>query len=603
MGYIDAKFKEASPETTVQNIIAALKSIDVEVYENWHDSGLENCCSLTVHAGKGFPSANGKGINKEFARASAYGEFIERLQSGLFFYKYQSFECDSEVNLQCYAPDGKYFTKEELIQNADWFECLTQRYTGLTKEALATQCEMYAHTDDGRILCVPFYSIFENKHVYLPAGFVEHIYASNGCCAGNTKEEALIHALAEIMERKSSIDAISKGEPFPEIPEEVLQSFPTVSKILAKIRECEDLDVKIFDCSIGNGFPVISTRIINKKSHGYLVNFAADPVLEIAIQRTLTEMFQARNLETIALNDYKPILDSTLSIRSSVNVLNQLETGRGLFNMDYFSEEFTCDRKATNFEDNSNLTNHQLLEKTLELYKQLELPVLIRNYDFLGFPCFMVVVPGFSESRGFRLNEPIQEYAVGDKVSQILRNPKAFNNTDISIVFMFNKMISNIVARKTNFRLLSGIPLDMSACDLLFDVTMSYLACRFGSIKTAISHIERLCDSSRISDKDKQYFKCVEQYLTLQSNGISGEKLFCILNKFNKKCFVEQLEINLSNGSPFDEYLLECDGRNCDNCRYREQCHYEYIRKMIQNAGQAYNRAKDAQKPENFITI
>lgn len=329
MQHIDEKFKDASPESTVERIRNILKSVNIDVSEHWNDSGIENCNSLRLGAGKGYPSSNGKGITKAFARASAYGEFIERLQSGLFFYKLQSFECDPAVNLQCYAPDGKYFTQEELIQNADWFDYLIKSYPGLTREDLALQCEMYAHTHDGRILCIPFYSLFEDKYVYLPAGFIEHIYSANGCCVGNSKEEALLHALSEIMERKSSTSAILNSNAFPEIPEDVLQSFPTVSKILKELRESKDIDVKIFDCSIGNGFPVISTRIINKLSHGYLVNFAADPVLEIAIQRSLTEIFQGRNLGTIAFKNKKPILADSSSVRVASNVLNQLETSNG----------------------------------------------------------------------------------------------------------------------------------------------------------------------------------------------------------------------------------------------------------------------------------
>ncbi len=603
MQYIDEKFKDASPKATVERIIDILKSINVEVTEIWNDSGLENCHSLTLRAGKGFPTSNGKGVSKEFARASAYGEFMERLQSGLFFYKFQSFENDPEVNLQCFAPDGKYFTKEELIENADWFDYLTESYKGLSRQELARQCEMYAHTKDGKILCVPFYSLFEDRYVYLPVGFIEHMYSANGCCVGNTREEALVHALAEIMERKASTSAVINGNSFPEIPEDILMSFPTVAKILKRLRECEELDVKIFDCSIGNGFPVVSTRIINKTSHGYHVNFAADPILEIAIQRSLTETFQSRHLATIALNDYKPILKNATGVRTSANVLNQLESGRGSFSADYFAEEITCDRKATNFEDNSNLTNTELLEKTLELYKKIGNPVLVRNYDFLGFPCYKVIVPGFSESRAMRLTEPVQEYAMGDEVSRILRNPKAFDRADLSIITMFNQMISATISRRGNFTRLSGLPLDFATANSLWNITMAYCSYRMNDLKSAIQNTDALTRKTHLSEEDRGYFTCVRQYLTLIQSGIPEDKLNAILNKFNKKCYVEQLERNLAKGSPFDEYLLECTPKDCTNCRYKDSCHYDYIRTLIKNAGKVYSEFTDGQNKENFITL
>ncbi len=602
MQFIDEKFKDASPVRTVERIIDILKSINIEVTENWHDSGLENCHSLTLHAGKGFPTSNGKGVSKEFARASAYGEFMERLQSGLFFYKFQSFENDPEVNLQCFAPDGKYFTKEELIESADWLDYLTESYK-ITKEELARQCAMYAHTNDGKILCVPFYSLFEDKYVYLPVGFIEHMYSANGCCVGNTREEALVHALAEIMERKASTSAVINGNSFPEISEEVLMSFPTVAKILKRLRECEELDVKIFDCSIGNGFPVVSTRIINKISHGYHVNFAADPILEIAIQRSLTETFQSRNLATIALNDYKPILQNASGVRTSANVLNQLESGRGSFSADYFAEELTCQRKATDFEDNSDLTNAELLKKTLELYKEIGKPVLVRNYDFLGFPCYKVIVPGFSESRAMRLTEPVQEYAMGDEVSRILRNPKSFSKAELSLIPMFNQMISATISRRGNFTRLSGLPLDHTTSDSLWSITMAYCSYQMGDLKGAIQNTDALTRKPQLSDEDRGYFTCVRQYLTLIHSGVSEDKINLILNKFNKKIHVEQLKKNLAKGSPFDEYLLECTHSDCTNCRYKNSCHYDYIRTLIKNAGKVYQKFTDGQNKENFITL
>ncbi len=74
MQYIDEKFKEAKPQDTVAKIKGILDSLGIEVYETWYDSGLENCYSLTVSAKGGIPTSNGKGITKDFARASAYGE-------------------------------------------------------------------------------------------------------------------------------------------------------------------------------------------------------------------------------------------------------------------------------------------------------------------------------------------------------------------------------------------------------------------------------------------------------------------------------------------------------------------------------------------------
>ena len=96
---IDEKFKDASPGDTIARIKEILAQLDIHLVEDWIDTGIEHCYGLHVHGDRGFPYANGKGVTADFARGSAYGEFIERLQSGLFFYKFQSLENDPELLL------------------------------------------------------------------------------------------------------------------------------------------------------------------------------------------------------------------------------------------------------------------------------------------------------------------------------------------------------------------------------------------------------------------------------------------------------------------------------------------------------------------------
>ena len=215
----------------------------------------------------------------------------------MFFYKYQSLENDDSVFLHSFAPDKRYMTKEEILADSEWMEPIAKRYN-ITKENIANQCQIYACSD--KILMLPYYSLFEDKYVYLPAALIEHIYGANGCCVGNTKEEAWVHALSEILERHSSIEILKSGKPAPIIPREKLNEFKVVNAILKKIEEQGIYDVEILDYSYGKKFTVIATRIINKKTKGYLVNVGADPVFEIAVQRTLTEILQGRNLDNFA---------------------------------------------------------------------------------------------------------------------------------------------------------------------------------------------------------------------------------------------------------------------------------------------------------------
>ena len=159
MQHIDLKFKDSKPTETVEKIKNILNSVDIQVEESWNTSGVANCCSLNVHVEKGIPRTNGKGVTPELAQASGYAEFIERIQSGIYLNSYQSIHRDKDFNFHSYAPDCKYLTVDELIENGDWMDHVIDEYSGrLTREELAEQCEMHAGSE--KILTVPYYSYF-----------------------------------------------------------------------------------------------------------------------------------------------------------------------------------------------------------------------------------------------------------------------------------------------------------------------------------------------------------------------------------------------------------------------------------------------------------
>lgn len=604
MQHIDIRFKDNDPKETVKQIQDILQSIGVEVTETWYDSGVEGCYSLSVYANGGVPSANGKGVTKELARASAYGEFIERLQGGLFTYKYQSIHRIPAINLHAYAPDKKYMTTEELIACGEWMDSIIWTYGQgqLTRNDIAEQCLAYACSDDDRILTVPFYSLFENKYVYLPIAFVDQIYATNGCCVGNTKEEAWVHALSEMMERHASLKMLTSGKSAPKIPDETLRKYPTVSKILDQIRSNKDFEVDIFDYSIGNGFPVVSTRIISKKDHSYRVNVAADPVFEIAVKRTLTELFQGKNLDNITKRHNGTILKNVSDFSAVDNVINQLETSSGFFTADFFADELTCETQAAEFQDNSAKTNAELLEYMLSLYREMGKPVYVRNFSFLGFPCYRFVVPGFSEALSVRLTEPFSQYAFADEAAKTLRDAASATNDDLVWMMMHSDSIRGIIGRYNQFGRISGIPLANGSVGYpLTGITRAYASYRLGRLSDAISYLNTCIDSSLIEESDKVYFQCINRYLQLVTAGIAQDKIRSIMGKFFTRDVVERMYEKLDNNmTPYDDYLICCHYTDCENCRYRSNCAFLDLKEMYKKAGTIYSKFIDGQKKEAF---
>ncbi len=603
MQYIDEKFKDNTPQETVKKIRSILDQLGITVYERQYDSGIENCNSMTLYANNGLPRYNGKGISPEFARASAHAEFIERLQGDLILTKYQSIKRQKELDIQQYAPDGKYMTVEELIENGQWMDYIVDAYKdpGITRQTIAERCRIYACADDGRILTVPFYSLFEGKSVYLPIAFVDQMYRANGCCAGNTREEAWIHALSEMMERNATLRVLLSGQAAPKIPLKDLEKYPVATKIIRQILNTGRYEVEVFDYSIGNGFPVVSTRIIDKENHNYCVNIGADPVFEIALQRTLTELFQGKNIEKFAIRHSGKILKYINDYPITNNAINQLQSGNGVYTADYFANELTCRRKPAEFADNSNKTNKELLVYMLGLYKQIGKPVYVRNFSYLGFPSYRFVVPGFSESQGVRLNEPIPDYALADSVCGVFRDAAGSSDEDLAWMLSYSESVKHDFLRVDSFGKIAGIPLFGNRESFLTAVTKAYAAYRLKQYGNAAVHARSCFYKEDDSDAESGYFACVARYLELKHAGIAEDKIRSILYKFFYKQFADKLYECLDNGkTPFDDYLVKCDYRSCQSCSCREFCSYNGIKAMVQKVGPIYQAFVNGQAPEEF---
>lgn len=591
---IDEKFKDAKPTDTIERIKAILKELDIELVEEWIDTGLAHCHGLHVRGTKGFPYANGKGITPDFARGSAYGEFIERLQSGLFFYKYQSLENDPELLLHSYAPDKEYRTKEELLADSEWMEPIALRY-GVSKQTIADQCEMYAGSK--KILVTPYYDYFADKYVMLPAGFVEHIYSANGCCVGNSREEAWIHALSEIMERFCCIRLTAEDLSVPVIPEETLRQYKLVSEILDRIRAEGQYHVDVVDCSLGMGFPVVATRIMNLKTHRYIVSIGADPIAEIAIHRTLTEAFQGRTLANLGQAGNSKILSHAKDTDICNNVLNQLETAQGAMNATFFTPSPV---PFTEFPDHSGLNNKELVHIVLEHFRKLNCRVYIRNYSFLGFHCYKFVVPGFSESRGFRIPQKLQQYAMGDLAAKALKHIRNADILSLQDVLVHHKMIRGVNSREYYYPFIAGLPLAHGDHNVSAALHYAYAAWKLRKhtdaktyLKTAISY----CTEER----KKSYLQCMLQYLRFEAEGIGSAQALDVLPLLYGKEDVDRLRSSLQDhGDVFSDLLMECCLPRCDKCPHREQCYYEEARRVIRNTGERYSKFTAGQDREHF---
>ncbi len=125
-----------------------------------------------------------------------------------------------------------------------------------------------------------------------------NLYVSNGLATGNTPKEAQVQSLSEIFERYVKIAIIKEGYSLPAFPKVALEKF---TKLNEDIKALEDLGyiLEVLDCSFEGKFPVTAISLINPKTSTLFVSFGAHPILEVSLQRTMTELMQGRELNDL----------------------------------------------------------------------------------------------------------------------------------------------------------------------------------------------------------------------------------------------------------------------------------------------------------------
>ena len=118
MTQIDEKFKDASPVQTVERIQNILKENGFTYSEKTFESGLKHCHTIRLTLDGSLSASNGKGVTPELARASAYAELMERLQSN---HKY------SIGNVNTAFADAVYFSASELVEHCgEYFNAIAK---------------------------------------------------------------------------------------------------------------------------------------------------------------------------------------------------------------------------------------------------------------------------------------------------------------------------------------------------------------------------------------------------------------------------------------------------------------------------------------------
>ncbi len=437
----ERRYKEVTPEETVAKVKKILDEIGIEVEEKWTDKSSVDTYSLRICIKGSDVGQNGKGMTREFAMASGYAEFLERLQNGLFRFR---MEKPTEELPFINVPDEKYFSIDEYIgkDNSYLQNILKQnsKENKTDKEKKEYLKEVlngeYMEQNNKKYTYIPYYSVRNKEIQYIPDKLFSYLYDTNGMCAGNSKEEALIEGLSEILERYAAIKIFKEKICLPEIPDEYIKKFPKVYKMKEMLDKNDKYYFRLVDCSFGGKYPVAGLYIIEKNTGKFGFKMGAHPDYGIAMERCFTEAAQGEDIFDYAKsnifdfyegdeNDEKSLTEFIFTSLSSVPY--EVIGNKPMYNF-------------VQMPDVSNLNNKEILKRLVDSIIKEGKDILVRDVNVLGFPAFSIAIPGMSE---VSFDEKATYFNIFMKMQVILKNLKNVSLDNIKEIIEMMEIIVN----------------------------------------------------------------------------------------------------------------------------------------------------------------
>ena len=419
-------YKERDPVQTVDRLKAILGEMHIEMDEAWCPKSTIGTYSLRVTIKGTNIGSNGKGVSKEYARASAYAEFFERFQNCNYFMS----NAGIQDGVTCF-PDEKKMSSLEIVQSKNAF--IERYYSGRNKENLTLldkvlnyrklhRFDFHCCCDDDKHTVLPFYSVKTEKIEYLPFFAYYFYYLSNGMCAGNTPEEAIVQGLSEIIERYVQKRIFSEKLSLPDIPDEHVKKFPYIDNMIKQLMKNDGYTYKLKDCSLGGQFPVAALIAIQKNTGKYGVKFGCHPDFGIAMERTLTEATQG-----VDITDYtdRSTFDfKNSNVQDNYNIYGSFYVGTAQYPYEILLEQPSY--PFVPVQDVSHMSNKEILDSMINQILSMGYDVLVRDVSYLGFPSYHIIVPGMSELQDVS-DQKFRAYNTKTLIAQLLNDPSLIN--------------------------------------------------------------------------------------------------------------------------------------------------------------------------------
>jgi ribosomal protein S12 methylthiotransferase accessory factor len=392
--------KDLPLEQTIANMTAFLANLGIKIeIASWRNL-VPNVWSLHIRdAHSSMCFTNGKGSTKESALASALGEYIERLSCN-HFYTHQFWGEDIASADFVHYPNERWFKPgRKDVLPAGILDDFCRKIYNPDGELRASHL---VDTNSGNLkrgICsLPFVRQSDGEVVYFPTNLIDNLYLSNGMSAGNTLPEAQVQCLSEIFERAVKREIIEGELALPDVPPEVLAKYPGIVAGIEAL-EKQGFPVLVKDASLGGEFPVMCVTLMNPRTGGVFASFGAHPSLEVALERSLTELLQGRSFE--GLNDLpQPTFESN-AVTEPNNFVEHFIDSSGVVSWRFFSAKADYDFVEWDFSghghDTKMSSNADEAATLFGILQAMGKEAYMAVYDQLGATAVRILVPGYSE--------------------------------------------------------------------------------------------------------------------------------------------------------------------------------------------------------------
>lgn len=471
---------------------------------------------------------------------AGYAEFFERLQNGMFRFR---MEKPTEEIPFVNSPDEKFLTVEQVlnieeygkIQNSFFENILkengkdnktTEEKVDYIKEILNENSNL---VEKEQYNYLPYYSVKNKDLEYIPDRLFSYLFDTNGMCAGNSPEEAIIEGLSEILERYAGMKIFKDKITLPEIPDKYIDKFPKVKKMVEKLKENKDYYFKLVDCSFGGKYPVAGLYIIEKNTGKFGFKMGAHPDYGIAMERCFTEAAQGRDIyeyaETCIFDFYG------YENGKNRNLTEFIFADLSLVPYQVIGEK--PDYQFKEMPDVSNLDNKVILKNMVKAILEDGKDILIRDLSTLGFPTFSIAIPGMSE---ISFDPNATHFNIFVTMQKLMQNIESINLRNIKEVIRMMELIVNDIGYEKLSILISLIDSSILPCEQMGMGAKYFLAIlyimnkQYEKAARILEDLSFIAESLLQNNLEKIMIKAVYYYASAMDKLQNHEKAMYYIN-------------------------------------------------------------------------